>query len=270
MGNHKLNSGIYQIVNTINEKRYIGSSVNIGQRIAEHKTKLKNNKHFNRYLQNAWFKYGENNFVFNILLSCKKKDLIFYEQRAIDVYKTSNGGGYNLRPLAQSNRGLVVSEKTRQKLREAHKGTKGFHHSKETKCKLSDVNKGKKHSKETRLKMSESLKGKCVWIGKKRSVETRLKMSESRKGNTNCLGRILSEETRLKISEGNKGKKRSEEIRCKLSEAHQRVLLSVIYRCKLSESLKGNTHWLGRKHSEETKHKMSEASKKYWEKRRLT
>lgn len=51
-------SGIYKILNIKNGKFYIGSSNNIKVRWSQHKTLLKNNKHENKYLQNAWNKYG--------------------------------------------------------------------------------------------------------------------------------------------------------------------------------------------------------------------
>lgn len=69
-----MSSGIYQIVNINTGKSYIGSSSRIHQRFYEHKNALRKNKHFNRYLQNAWNKYGEDNFVFRILEEVSKED----------------------------------------------------------------------------------------------------------------------------------------------------------------------------------------------------
>lgn len=59
-------SGIYKII-CINNKFYIGSSVNIGGRLKDHVRLLKRNKHQNKYLQNSWNKYGEKNFRFEII-----------------------------------------------------------------------------------------------------------------------------------------------------------------------------------------------------------
>lgn len=55
------------IKNRINEKIYIGSSVNIRQRFNKHKSQLRNNKHDNPKLQLSWNKYGEKFFEFLIL-----------------------------------------------------------------------------------------------------------------------------------------------------------------------------------------------------------
>lgn len=56
-------SGVYQIYNTVNGKRYIGSSIHIEQRFKEHLRNLRANKHVNAHLQSAWNKYGEHSAV---------------------------------------------------------------------------------------------------------------------------------------------------------------------------------------------------------------
>lgn len=45
--------GIYKILNTANNKVYIGSSININNRWAKHKALLRHNKHENPKLQNS-------------------------------------------------------------------------------------------------------------------------------------------------------------------------------------------------------------------------
>lgn len=63
----KTSPGIYQILNKINNKIYIGSSIDIISRFHQHKTALRHNKHHCLYLQNSWNKYGEENFEFLII-----------------------------------------------------------------------------------------------------------------------------------------------------------------------------------------------------------
>lgn len=67
MGKYKKIAGVYVITNIHNNKKYIGSSMNIKKRWANHKFHLRRNTSKNRHLQNAWNKYGENAFAFSIL-----------------------------------------------------------------------------------------------------------------------------------------------------------------------------------------------------------
>lgn len=87
--------GIYKIKNLINGKIYIGQSVNIKQRWAEHKANLRNNKHENQYLQNAWNKYREENFDFCVIEECSESILDEKECYYI-AYYNSYRNGYNL------------------------------------------------------------------------------------------------------------------------------------------------------------------------------
>jgi group I intron endonuclease len=61
-----MNTGIYQILNKVNGKSYVGSAVNIKKRWAVHRHTLRNNKN-SPHLQKAWNKYGEESFEFNVL-----------------------------------------------------------------------------------------------------------------------------------------------------------------------------------------------------------
>ncbi len=69
--------GIYKITCKINNKVYIGSTeVCFKQRFKKHKQKLRNNYHENDYLQKSWSKYGEDNFVFEILEEISDKSKV--------------------------------------------------------------------------------------------------------------------------------------------------------------------------------------------------
>jgi len=59
--------GIYKIINKINDKYYVGSSINIKNRWYHHINKLRKNEHHNPHLQSAWNKYGESNFNFIVV-----------------------------------------------------------------------------------------------------------------------------------------------------------------------------------------------------------
>lgn len=113
--------GIYKITNTINNKFYIGSSVNLTRRKAEHKYRRKLNIIHNSAIRSAVLKYGEDNFIFEILetVDCKSK-LQNLEQYYIDLLNPD----YNIRKFAQSNRGIKCSESQLQHLRTINLGKK--------------------------------------------------------------------------------------------------------------------------------------------------
>lgn len=87
--------GIYKIKNLLNGKLYIGQSVDIESRWRIHVVELKNNCHHNARLQNAWNKYGEENFDFSIIEECKSDQLNVREIYWIDKLD-SYKNGYNL------------------------------------------------------------------------------------------------------------------------------------------------------------------------------
>lgn len=123
--------GVYKITNLTNNKLYIGSSIDIKGRWAEHKRDLKNNKHHSTYLQRSWNKYGENSFNFSIIEECNKDDLLDREQFYLDKYKSyKKENGYN---VAKDSSAPMM---------------------------------GRKHSEETLIKLSEGVRNRdsSVWV----------------------------------------------------------------------------------------------------------
>jgi len=115
---NRSSSGIYQIVNKLDLKRYIGSASVIKDRISNHKQSLRRDAHRNRYLQRAYNKYGENNFIFQVIEYCNKADLIKKEQWYIDFTECCNPQkGYNIIKTASSNLGHKWSEEAKAKIK---------------------------------------------------------------------------------------------------------------------------------------------------------
>lgn len=84
---------IYQIINNINGKKYIGSTKHPLKRWGQHMYSLDNKTHHNIILQRAWDKYGKENFSFDIIEKVDTNDKLFIlEQKYID----ENIGGYNI------------------------------------------------------------------------------------------------------------------------------------------------------------------------------
>lgn len=80
--------GIYKITNKANNKKYIGQSNNVENRLKNgHLKPLLNNKHKNEHLQAAFNKYGIQNFLFEIIEECEEDLLNEREQYWIEYYK---------------------------------------------------------------------------------------------------------------------------------------------------------------------------------------
>jgi len=126
--------GIYKIVNLKNGKLYIGSTSNdFRERWWTHKSYLNNNKHDNKHLQNAWNKYGGQNFKFEIIEECKKEILREKEQYYIDQWYLDENGkfikqrGYNIREKAESNEGVKHTEDVKRRIKKAISGENSCH-----------------------------------------------------------------------------------------------------------------------------------------------
>lgn len=101
--------GIYMILNKINGKKYIGSSISLTKRWKNHLYRLRGNKHPTPHLQAAYNKHGEENFEFRTLFFCDPKILLLFEQRALDYYKPE----YNASPTAKNRLGSKTSYEAR-------------------------------------------------------------------------------------------------------------------------------------------------------------
>ena len=213
-----MSSGIYQIENQINGKRYIGSAVNLRKRWGEHLNTLCHKRHFNRHLQSAFDKYGEDAFTFEILEYVMSEDLIVREQFYLDTYSPE----YNISPTAGSLLGIQHTDETRANMSIAKTGKRhpmyGKHPNPETLAKLSvartgerNPNYGKHHSAVACKKMHEAwtLERKQAQSdrqqGKHLSAETCAKISASRTGERHPMyGKHHSAATKRKMSTARK------------------------------------------------------------------
>lgn len=111
--------GIYKIVNTVSGRAYVGQSQNIKKRIAEHFRLLRNGKHSNPRLQNAFNKYGEDSFAWNIEVWCEDvNDLDGIEEAFLSgEARFDEPLFYNIADFAKAPmRGKKHTEETRRKM----------------------------------------------------------------------------------------------------------------------------------------------------------
>lgn len=113
-------SGIYKWTCTPTGKIYIGSAINLYRRRIWHVTDLRKGTHHNHYLQNAWNKYGESAFTFDVIELVLEPFLLEREQYWLGKLKAANKRyGFNHTPTAGSLYGFRHSEETRAKMRES-------------------------------------------------------------------------------------------------------------------------------------------------------
>ena len=90
--------GVYKITNKINGKSYIGQSVDIKRRWAEHKARAfdPNNNCYDKPLYNSFRKHGIENFEFTVLEECSVDQINDLETFYIQQYNALVPNGYNL------------------------------------------------------------------------------------------------------------------------------------------------------------------------------
>ena len=68
-------AGVYVIENLVNRKKYVGSSINMRNRLDQHRARMRGqHDHENRILKNAWKKHGDESFICYVLEFCLSKE----------------------------------------------------------------------------------------------------------------------------------------------------------------------------------------------------
>lgn len=195
---------IYIHTNKINGKVYVGqTSQSVEQRWRNGNGYI-NNTYFNRAIE----KYGWDNFKHEILCTGLSEEEADRMEIVMIARFCSNDPdkGYNL---------TIGGE-----------GTHGYHHTEETKNKISELQTGRRLTEEWKKHISESLKGNnAYWYGKTFSEEHKKHLSESHLGQESArgmLGKKHSEETKRKMSESRMGHETSQETRDKIGSANSK------------------------------------------------
>lgn len=193
-----MSAGIYAIVNVANGRRYIGSSARVCARLRQHGRDLSLGCHFNKHLQAAWNKYGEDQFRFVIVETVPNTDLLLDREQVRltehypHVYNIGRHAarpflGVKRSPMTEVHRQRLIAAHVgrlaphtpaqREKIIAANKRRTGTHHTDAAKAKISAVQMGRKRpmKPETREKI------RAIHTGMKASAEARKAMSEAAK-----------------------------------------------------------------------------------------
>lgn len=211
---------IYKIRNVVNNKFYVGSTVDSRKRFWAHRKALRLGNHDCIHLQRAWNKYGEDCFKFEVVEQLNAREELYpAEQKWLDehfgkdyCYNVAAHADSPMRDASPEIR-AKLAEKTKAWLeREGH------------------PRKGHKCTPEEIALSSERRKGKHAGsehyrYGKTISEETRKKIGDTQRGKPKAPGRTISPEGMAKI-------------RAAAEAGHY-------------------SHWEGRNHTEESKLKMS-------------
>lgn len=220
---------IYKIINLVNDKFYVGSTIHKKVRFREHRKQLRGNRHHCKHLQAAWNKYGEDKFDFRVVEEVPEgislqnvEDRWLKEHVGKDYcYNTgysSEAPWRNAPAHVTPSFGRIMAKEQREQISQT---LKEFY--------AADPNNhprvGKQHTEETKAKISEKV---------------RQAVAEGRGG-----AFIPSEETRQKMSDSMKGNRNAKDY--KRSEAEREAI---------RQRTLGNQNWLGKTHTEEAKEKM--------------
>jgi len=173
--------GVYLIKNTINNKVYIGCSINVTKRFYSHKYKLSKGIHPNLHLQKSYDKYGKDAFQFTVIEECTD-DVLYEKEHYYATYYQSmdKTKGYNKLPTSNNKRPTYLTDEIKEKISNSKKGIpckyKGVKRTEEVIQKMKDNRKptygkdnpmyGKKNpatAERNKLRTKESMPPDYVW-----------------------------------------------------------------------------------------------------------
>lgn len=172
---------IYKLVNVINNKIYIGQTT----RMLRHRlNEYKRHRKCNSFLKSDIIEFGFENFKCEIIEECEGiEELNEREIYWIQYYNSMNRNiGYN---IVEGGNNSLISEETRQKLSDSHKGIKQSVEwiNKRIPLKGSEEAKklGRPKTEEQKQHLSDISSGENgYWYGKARDIETINKIKETK------------------------------------------------------------------------------------------
>ena len=166
-------SAVYQIVNRATGEQYVGSSMNVKARWANHKRPGLWKKYPNNKLYQAFQEYGIDKFEFLIIVPVKPEYLRQVEQEFIEllnpVYNQKNAKGLNVERNKEIRKNYYNKYSQTEKGKEVHR---------KAMKKYSQTEKGKEYRKNYNREYQRQL---CLYDGEELTFST-LRMRLSRKG----------------------------------------------------------------------------------------
>ncbi|MCS7004361.1 MAG: GIY-YIG nuclease family protein [Cytophagales bacterium] len=96
----KYRSGVYVIRNSVDNRIYIGSSVQLYRRYQTHCQELENGTHHSKSLQRFYNKYGKNKLSFEVLAFCAPDKTFSTEQKYLNKFQPFGKKGFNTQRVA--------------------------------------------------------------------------------------------------------------------------------------------------------------------------
>lgn len=158
---------IYKIENIKNKDCYIGSETINNSRWRTHISLLRRNIHHSIYLQRAFNKHGEDNFIFTLIETDIDDNIKLLERE--QYYINTEKSKYNMCRIAGNTKGIFKTQEQKDKLaiisRKLYYSNdkssvftmKNKQHTEESKIKIGLGSKNKIISNETKLKLSCSM-----------------------------------------------------------------------------------------------------------------
>ena len=166
-------SAVYQIVNRVTGEQYVGSSMNVKDRWANHKSPGLWKKYPNNKLYQAFQEYGIDKFEFLIIATAKPEYLKQVEQEFIEllnpVYNQKNAKGLNVERNKETRKNYYNKYKQTEKGKEVHR---------KSMKKYSQTEKGKEYRKNYNREYQRQL---CLYDGDELTFQA-LTMRLRRKG----------------------------------------------------------------------------------------
>jgi group I intron endonuclease len=196
---------IYKIVNLVNDKFYVGSTVHKKVRFRQHRKLLRAGRHHCKHLQAAWNKYGEDKFDFRVVqdvpegLSLQDAEDVWLKAHVGKPYCYNSGyrsdAPWRDAPAHKTpNFGKTWSAAMRAQIGDALKAFYAEDY-------LNHPRVGTQHSDATKeqIRQKKLANPTRAWLGKARSEETKAKISAAQMGKPKAPGRKVSEEGRAKL-----------------------------------------------------------------------